>query len=252
MRSFFAALGFLTAVPVPRSVREDLRLLGRAVLWFPAVGLLAGGGLAALDGALSLLFPPAVRAALVVLSWIVLSRGLHLDGLADAADGLAGVRPPERAMEIMRDPRSGPMGVAAVAGVLSLKMAALYSLPGDLRWRALLLAPLAGRCALGAVMGFWPYARPTGGLASALKDGSGRGPAAVSAILFIAVSPLLLGWAGWGTAAAAVFAAWTFAAWVNRRIGGYTGDTLGAACELTETVVLLSVSAAAYLARVNI
>lgn len=207
------------------------------------IGLLLGAALAAADGAYGMVFPPAVRAVLTVLSWTALSRGLHADGLADAADGLLSFRSRDRMLEIMREPGSGPMGVAALAGVLSLKIAAVYALPDAERGSALLLAPLAGRCAMAGVLGLFSYVRSQGGLASPFQGGRGPWKAAWALLSLWGGSFLVRKDQGLWVAPVCLAAAWAFAAWVKGKIGGYTGDTLGAACELTEVVMLLALLA---------
>lgn len=236
MRSFAAAVGFLTVIPVPRAVHEDSGALARAVWWFPVVGAIVGFGLAALDSVLSGWFPAPVGAALTVVVWAAMSRGLHLDGLADTADGLLSFRPKEAVLEIMRDPRSGPMAVTAVVSVLALKVAAIYSL--DAPGRALFTAAFAGRCAMAGVMGLFPYARPAG-VASPFQSGRGGLKVVWCLAALFAVAGATAGFRGLRLALAAALFAWGLSAWINRKLGGYTGDTLGAVCELTETVVLV-------------
>jgi adenosylcobinamide-GDP ribazoletransferase len=238
LRSFLAALGFLTLFPVPRSIHEDARDLGRAVWWFPLVGLLLGFAAAFLDRACGAAFPDPLRAALTVLSLLVLTRGLHMDGLADAADGLLSFRSREKILEIMRDPRSGPMAVMAVTGVMVLKMAAVYSLPESWRWKTLLMAPVAGRCVMGLVMGLGSYARSEG-LAAPFQGGAGPAKAAWCGLFLLAAASLALGMAGFFLAGAGLLAAYGLGAWTRDKIGGFTGDTLGAACELAETLWLV-------------
>jgi adenosylcobinamide-GDP ribazoletransferase len=134
------------------------------------------------------------------------------------------------------------MGVTAVASVLAMKMAAAHSLAGPARWDALFLAALAGRCAMAAVMGLHPYAREAG-VASPFQSGRGGWKAAWAfGCLLIAAGCLFRG-RGEVMGLAAVVFVWGFSSWVRRKIGGYTGDTLGAVCELTEVFVLLSAAA---------
>jgi adenosylcobinamide-GDP ribazoletransferase len=192
------AFRYLTVLPLPQS--RAAGDVGRAAGWFPVVGLALGVCLALASLAVDRVMPPGVGAMLLVALWAGLTGGLHLDGLADSCDGLGGGWSRERTLSIMRDARSGPYGVTAIVLVLGLKAAVLASLPEGLAWRALVLAP--------------------GGLVATL------------------VSIATLG--VWGALALAVAGgmAWAWAAYLRRRLGGFTGDTLGALVEGTEAVVL--------------
>ena len=239
MRPILAAFQFLTAIPIPARLREiDFE---RAPVWFPLVGLSLGGLTVLADAALGMLGCPVLaRCVLSVAFLAALSGGLHLDGLADTADGFLSARPRERALEIMRDSHIGTMGVLALILVLGLKIAALAALEGPLRRHALLLAPLAGRCVLTAAMVALPYARGDGGLASVFLR-SRRKVLILWAVLWFAVGAAAMAgptvWFVWCLAALAASAA--FSLWSLRRIGGFTGDTLGATGEIVEATILL-------------
>lgn len=242
MRGFFAALQFLTVFPLPGGFAPGEEELKKAPPFFPLIGLLVGIAVASIDWSLGSLFPVAVRSVLAVILLIAFSGALHTDGLADTADGLLSARPRERMLEIMRDSRTGPMGVVAIVLVAALKIAAIASLPASARFWTLLMIPVAGRSALIVVMATLSYARPEG----------------LVAIFRLARPRLLLFWtlfflaaAGWfaagkvGVAAGAFSFLFTllFTVYLRRKIGGFTGDTLGAACELTELVPPLAVLA---------
>jgi len=244
MRRLLAACRYLTVLPLPRSaVSGDL---GRAAGWFPIVGVILGGALAAAAIGADVVTPPAVAAVLVVALWAGLTGGVHLDGLGDALDGLGGGWDRDEALAIMRDAGVGAYGVTGIALVLALKLAALLSLPDDLLWRALILAPVLGRLAPLLLARFCPPARTEGaGHAFALTVGtSGLVMAAAVAAL---VSFGLVG--VWGTLllATATAGAGAFAAYLRRRLGGLTGDCLGALVEVTEAAMLVLLCALAYL-----
>jgi len=244
VKPLFAAIQFLTIAPVPASWAGGTERLVRSIPYFPIVGLLIGGFLVAFDWALRIALPgPLISATLVVLAMEAVSGALHLDGLADSADGLLSARTRDRALEIMRDSRAGPMGVAAVTGILLAKVAALAELPCDARWRILVLMPLAGRAALVLKLALLPYARPEGGLATLFKTSTRPWHAVWALSVLTAGGALVLGWAGIAGAAAAFAATALFARYCLRRIGGLTGDTLGAACELAELAAALGVLA---------
>ncbi len=243
MRALLAAVQLLTTFPVSGSFgARDMR---RAVAWYPLVGLMLGAVLAAaggLGGAVNI--PEPVLAVLVVALWALLTGGLHLDGLADTGDGLCSARPRERALEIMRDSRIGAMGVLALIFVLGLKTAVLFSLPAT-EWPAiLLLAPALARCGLLWMLQTCSYARAEG-MASTSAAGISL-PIVLSWTAVLGVAALAMcGAAGVPLLAASAVVLLVMALWQGRRIGGYTGDTLGATCELAEAAILVAAAWAA-------
>jgi len=239
MKPFFAALQFLTAIPVPTSWGGGKDDLARSVWFFPLVGLFLGGLLTALDAGLTGLLPALPAGAIVVLASILLTGGLHVDGLADTADGFMSSRPRERILEIMRDSRTGPMGVAAVVSVIVLKVALLSSVTGPLRGPAILLTAVAGRSAMVIVMALFPYARQVG-LGSVFMQNRSILQAVWGVVFLFSACWVLAGSAGIlaGLGALAVTVLTGFAS--HRKIGGVTGDTLGATCEIVELTPLLA------------
>jgi len=229
--------------PFPKTWRSDEKTLARSTPWFPVVGLLIGGMAAALGYALGRVFPGLLTSVLVVISLLIVSGGLHLDGLADTADGFFSSRPRERVLEIMKDSRTGPMGVAAVVCVISLKIAALASVPVGARWWTLLMVPLAGRCALVTNLSVLPYARAEGGLGSVFHNNRSVYNAIWASAVLALVGWFAGGWLGLVAGVSSIAAGLLFALHVYRKIGGLTGDTLGAASELVEVVPALVVVA---------
>lgn len=240
MKPFFAALRFLTVLPVPERWCGGEEELRRGVSFFTAVGICIGGFAAVLDSALGRILPPLPAAVLVVIFLAAASGGLHLDGLADTADGFFSSRTRDRILEIMRDSRTGPMGAAAVACLVILKAAAIASLPPARRWGAILLMPVAGRCALAVMMAVLPYARTDGGLCRVFLGSRPARRAAWVLILFASAAWWALGWTGLGAAAVSVVATLLLSLYGHRKIGGFTGDTLGAACEIVEVIPALA------------
>jgi len=237
MKPLAAALGFLSVFPLPAS-RQVQAALARSLPYFPVVGLVFGVTAAALAAALSVLLPPAPASVLLVIALALLSGGLHVDGLADTADGFFSSRPKERILEIMRDSRTGAMGTAAVASVLLLKCAAVASLPPQWFIPAAFLMPLAGRCSLLLAMIWLPYARPGGGLATVF--GSARPWHAVwAAALLGSSSWFVAGGRGLAATVLVIIATAMLSRWSWRKIRGYTGDTLGATCEIVEAIPAL-------------
>lgn len=239
---FVAALRFLSVIPLSGNFGTSKEELGRAVPFFPLVGLLFSCIALPLAWGLSQILPPAVTGVLVVFILLSFSGGLHLDGLADTADGFFSARPRERILEIMRDSATGAMGVIALVLLLSLKVSCLASMKEQL-FLAIFLMPLAGRSAILLLMALLPYARPEGGLGSLFKNSfatkQARLRALAALLLFIGISWMAAGPQGILAVFAVLLITGIFALFCRQKIGGVTGDTLGAACELAEATVAL-------------
>jgi adenosylcobinamide-GDP ribazoletransferase len=240
------AVGTLTAVRVPPPALVSPTVAGRAMLLAPVVGLVPGG-LAALviEGGSRLSWSAPLCAALAVGSMALMTRGLHLDGLCDTADGLASSYDRARALEVMRRGDCGPAGAATLVLVLVVQVLALAQALSAFGPVAALVAAVAGRCALPLVCRRGvPSARPEG--LGAVVVGSVRPGAAVLIITLVTVAAGLLPPAGWGAAAvlAAVVAGYTLARRATTRLGGVTGDVLGAAVEAATTAALLVLAVA--------
>ena len=234
-----AALGLLTTVPLPRAAH---RAPSAATLaGFAAAGLLLGGALAGLEAALAPLLPVAPRSAVLLAALALLSGGIHLDGLADCADGLLGGRTPEQRLAIMRDSRVGGFGVAAVIAVVLCEYAALSALGGP-RLQALVVAVTASRAATALALGISTPARADG-LGHAYAVPHRAVGAAVAVAVAAAVGWGLLGVRGLATVSATLLAAPAVASVARRRAGGMTGDGLGAVAELGLAVALLCLCA---------
>jgi adenosylcobinamide-GDP ribazoletransferase len=240
------AAQFLTRLPLSAGDFYTPERMGRAIRYFPLVGLGLGGVLAAIYGLASLVFPPAVAALLAVAAGVRLTGALHEDGLADLADGLGGGMTRDRALEIMRDSRIGSYGTVTLVLVLALKVAALAGLGGAVAAAALIAAHTLSRLATVVMTGRLAYARADGKAAFA-RVGPGRDGLQIAlATGALALAALWLA-AGTGAALTALLATilvyrW-FEAMLRRRLGGQTGDALGALQQLCETAILLAVLA---------
>ncbi len=235
MIRFLAALAFLTRFPIRRSF--DASAVGRGAVFFPLIG--ASVGLLQL-GAYRLLKPhlaPLLVAVLLVALSAWVTRGLHLDGLADFADGLGGGATREEALRIMRDPAVGAFGVIALVLVLVLKIAAVDALAEG---GALVLAAALSRWSAVPLGYFLPYAREGAGLGAAVASGlrpfelAGATIFAVLLSLFYTPRLALLSWA------VVLLVSVTVGRIAKRRLGGMTGDVLGANVELSEAAVLVA------------
>jgi adenosylcobinamide-GDP ribazoletransferase len=235
---FAAALRFLTIIPLPGSLGTTEDELTGATPFFPLVGVLLGCIAVPLVWLSHLLLPPLVTAVLATLFLLAFSGGLHLDGLADTADGFFSSRPREKILEIMRDSATGAMGVIGIVLLLLLKVACLASLGTNLL-PVVFLMPLAGRTAILLMMVLLPYARPQGGLATLFYSRRSRIVALWSFLVFAAMAWLLAGVQGVSAVLAVVLLVALFSWFCQRKIDGATGDTLGASCELAEAAVAL-------------
>jgi adenosylcobinamide-GDP ribazoletransferase len=242
MKAFLTAIRFLTIVPVPGRGAGSGSALARSIPFFPFVGVLIGGTLAAASGLIHLL-PVAPAAALLVLALAGASGALHLDGLADTADGFLSSRPRDRVLEIMRDSCSGAMGVIALVGIILVKYASLTAISADVWWRAVLLTPVAGRVALIVSMSLLSYARPGGGLGTAFYQKRHGFSLLVGLVVLASVGWWTFRLEGLTAAGVSLLVVLIFSGWCRRRIGGATGDTLGAACEIAEGACLVTLAA---------
>ena len=234
MRGFFLALQFLTRLPVPAVRDFQADELARSAVWFPLVGLLLGGLLALLGLAVRP-FDPWLAALLVLLAWVWLTGGLHLDGLADTFDALgAAHRDRERFLQVLSDPHVGSFGVIALVLQLAAKLVLLGVAFGHgVPLLALLLIPAWAR--LGAL--WWAQSLPPlkPGLGERFKWRAGRWlPLLWLTVLLAASLPFTGLWL-------APLALWFWQRFLLLKVGGMTGDCLGAGVEISESLLLLAV-----------
>jgi adenosylcobinamide-GDP ribazoletransferase len=223
------AIAFLT--PLGGAATPDERTL----TWFPAVGALIGLAVGGAWWGADRLWPPAVAAAIAVAADLALTGMLHFDGLIDSADGLLPHLPRDRRLEVMSEPTVGAFGIAVAAAVLLLRFAALASMAPNV----LLVAGAwcGSRTVMAVAARGLPYAR-AGGLASDLRGGDWRPVGLYGLILAVSLGALS-GRAGAELAVGlGIVAAGSIVVLSHRRIGGFTGDVLGAAGVVGETVAL--------------
>lgn len=245
------ALQFLTRVPV-RTASFEPAELNRCARWFPLVGALVGGFGAGIFLLAAAWWPLPVAVLLSMAATVWLTGGFHEDGLADTCDGLGGAVTRERALEIMKDSRLGSYGALGLVLTLALKTALLLALAQDAPLRAALamvLAHAVSRAAAVGLMATLPYAgdiehakaKPLAQRVTTAELLVGFG---TTAVLAVASGPLL-GWPSLALALglAAFVTAW-IARWLRRRLGGFTGDALGATQQWCEAAVLLGLAAA--------
>ena len=223
------------------------RNISHSRAFYPAIGLMIGLVLVGVEEGSSRVFSEPLTAAFLVAVMIVVTRGLHLDGLMDVFDGVFGGFTPERRLEIMRDSRVGAFGVIGAIAVLLLKYGALVSLlmlpqPGK-EW-ALFLFPTLSRWTMVVLLGAFPYVR-TQGLGSPFHGTGIKIATTIAGISALAASVLLGGFAGLGLFFGVTVVAWLMGWAIAKTLGGLTGDAYGATNEIIETVVLIVATALA-------
>jgi adenosylcobinamide-GDP ribazoletransferase len=240
MNSFFLALRFLTIIPLGKGREIDDDSVVLAGKYYPVVGLIIGGLSWSFYYVAHHFFPLSVSAGLLLIFWVIMTGALHLDGLADSLDGLYGGTNREESLAIMKDVHLGAMGVIGLVLILGIKyllLREIISFPS--RWLWIILIPAISRWTPIFLAFFFRYARPGGGLGEILVAGTGKkelfwatllagvpvlalsGTFGLGLILVVLVWSLLCGW------------------YCQRRLGGVTGDILGAVIETSEVWAML-------------
>ena len=233
------ALTFLTKLPWPWRGPADGAALARSLFWFPWVGAVLGLIFWGAWAGLQKILPAPAAAALLLTLTVWITGGLHLDGLADTADGLGGGRTPVDALRIMKDSRVGAFGVISLSLALLLKFSLFLSLaaqPG--KTAVLLLYPVLSRWGMVLLAYLSPYARAEGGLGQAMTLGVSPRVLSGASLSAGALALLILGAPGLVLFGAAAALVWLASLYFQRRLGGITGDVLGATNEFLEILVL--------------
>jgi len=235
LSEFLLALQFLTIIQITKTLSFDEHTFGRSAAFFPLVGAIIGTIVWGTDRALALVVPSSLQSLMIVALLTILSRGLHVDGLADSADGLLGGHDPERRLAIMKDSCIGTFGVLALLGVVLFKVRALDVLSDGLRTSALFLGPTLSRWAY-VVMAYRAVPARAEGLGTLLVHGVFFRELVIAVAITLGVNVLFGGLPG--LFAMMLTLLWTFAmiSYCTARLGGVTGDTFGAVGEVTETV----------------
>ncbi|MCX5714720.1 MAG: adenosylcobinamide-GDP ribazoletransferase [Candidatus Omnitrophica bacterium] len=242
MVSLWIALQFLTIIPI-RVKQVDDQKISNSIIFFPVIGLFLG---LVLVGAIFLfswlhLGEMPVSIFLVVLL-VALSGGIHLDGLADTTDALLSHKDKDEMLRIMRDSHIGVMGVLSLICILLLKIALIYSMSFSIRMVSILLMCMLSRWAMVLAMYFFPYARQEGKARAFIQGTS------LKILLFATVGTLVLAIVIWQLKGLLLMAAITLITYligkfIQKKINGITGDTIGAINELTEVLVLFIILA---------
>lgn len=241
MTRFLIALRFLTIFPLGKVERVSAEEIARSMGYFPLVGLGLGIILVLGNYILSPLFPRSVVDVILIALLVVSTGALHLDGFADTLDGLAGGRTKEEILAIMRDSRTGAVGVIGVIILLMLKFFSLSSIPLAQKIPVLLLMPLIARWSMIIMAFFSSYSREGSGVGKCFPDFVGIEQLQGAAIFTLMASLIFLGWRGLIILILVTFLTFLFTLYFNRKLKGVTGDIFGATNEINEVVLLLLV-----------
>jgi adenosylcobinamide-GDP ribazoletransferase len=239
----FIALGFLTRVPIPRTIEHNAENLNAAARYFPAIGILVGAVAAATYAMATQLWPPSIAILLSMICTLLLTGAFHEDGFADSCDGFGGGWSREQVLAIMKDSRIGTYGAAGLGLMLALKFAALHALAGAAVIPALVIGHCWSRLLATSYLFDFDYAREDDSkvkpLATKLTS-SGLQIAALTAVpLVFAIEPMQV----FSIIAVLAIWRWAFGRYFSRRLGGYTGDCLGAAQQVAEVLIYLVLAA---------
>ena len=245
MKSFFMALSFLTIMPWWSGTRGTEKDMSHTLYYYPVVGLLLGGVLAGVYFWADFLALGTAGAALIVVLWLILTGGLHADGLMDASDSFFSGKDRESKLEIMRDSRVGAMGVMALAAMLILKVSFLDILAAREAVAILILAPALGRLAMVWAVTRYRYARSEPGLGDCFGANRPMLPFYTGVFILIIVVVflyILTGVLHVFSVLIVLLIALGVAAMIARNLEGHTGDTYGFLGETTETLLLIAVA----------
>lgn len=238
MNSFILLLQFATRLPLPLKTNYSPKEIAKGVKYFPLVGLILGGIIYGFYRIAVNFLPPLPLGVILLVISIYLTGGLHLDGLADTADGLGSSRSREDTLAIMKDSRIGAMGVIALVSLLLLKFSLFASLQSAISLPMLLLPPVLGRWGMVWGMAVFPSGRQEG-LGKAFAEFTGKWDLLLSMVFTLLIAFLVAG--AWGIYLLLLAGGYAclFHRWITKRLGGITGDTLGAACETGEVFSML-------------
>ena len=236
MHPFLIALQFLTRLPIRTQGEWDEKKIAKSVLYYPLVGGMIGA-LLWFSGNILSDFSPMLVAAVLLLLWVLISGGLHLDGLADSADAWAGgYGDKQRSLDIMKDPAAGPFAVVVLVLLLLLKFSALSVLVENKQFYLLMMAPVFGRLSVVVLFLTTTYVRENGLGDAMAKYLNRRHSYVVMALttvcclwLFSITTTMLV-------IASAFISLYALRYLMMQRLGGMTGDTIGASLEITETI----------------
>lgn len=237
--SFLAALRFLTSIPTPWWRGASRKEFAGSLPYYPVIGLLIGLLLAAVYWLTSLFLPIWVSSTIVVTALVVITGGMHLDGLIDAVDGVAAShKDPDIGKDVMKKPGIGAFGAIAVFLILALKIVLVASIPDEWIIAALIVMPVVSRWTMVYTLFAYPYARSQGA-GNELKQATGWFAFLLATLTTLAITIVITEWA----TLSIIIPVWLFAViaanYFKRRFDGLTGDTYGAISEMSEVLILV-------------
>ncbi|MBA7683871.1 Adenosylcobinamide-GDP ribazoletransferase [subsurface metagenome] len=240
LRSLLAAFCFLTILPLGTALEERDESLASSMTFFPLVGISMGGFLFLVHKTSSILFSPPLVNMLVLLGWVLITGALHLDGFMDTIDGLSGGKTKEERLKIMKDPSAGAKGIIGLLVLLGLKFLLLLEIEPSLKMGTLLLAPAVGRWSMVLAVYLAPYARMEG-LGKAFITHKDR-----ETVFWTSLTAGILGLVIFKSSFLYIIGVclgivYLSTLYFKSRIGGITGDTLGALNEIIELIALFSI-----------
>ncbi|WP_265446688.1 adenosylcobinamide-GDP ribazoletransferase [Acetivibrio straminisolvens] len=238
LKRLILMIGFLTRIPIPFEFDATEEDYGKGLVFAPLVGLVIGGIITVLFYILKRFFPSGVTSVLLIAAYIVLTGGIHLDGLGDTFDGIFSNKSREKMLEIMRDSRIGTNALLAVVCIIILDYALLSSIPLSYLPRVLLLFPAAGRIGSLIGAGVSVYAREEG-LGKSFINCCGVKEILQGSIIYFFVFLLVFSIKGLLFAALTWVTAFITVKFFSKKVGGATGDILGAVCELNQAFFLI-------------
>jgi len=239
VKDFLQALSFLTILPVSGSISPEGKDLARSMAFFPFVGLLIGLLLTLAYYLFSFLLPRPMVLWLTIGLLALLTRGLHLDGFADTVDGLASGGTKEKILEVMRDSRIGAFGVIGLILLIGAKYLALDQISSVSIYYSLILMAVTGRNSMVLVCYRSPYARSGEGLAKPFTENLGPREIALSSVATFGIALLFMGIKGILVFLGVCIFSFAYRFFFIKKLGGVTGDILGAANELAELLCLI-------------
>lgn len=237
MKRFLLMVQLMTRIPVPITVKVENSDLGKGTVYFPLIGIIIGLILVGIYQLFFLFFGQGfLLATLVVLGYLGVSGGLHFDGLSDTFDGLLSNRSRERILEIMQDSRLGVFGTLSLLMTVLLQIGSISRLNGEWQW--LILAPMLGRygCVFAATIS--RYAR-SAGMGKYYIEYSTQRELLLASLYTWPLTFWLCGVGGLAALGGVIICTYSLCRWTSNKIGGITGDILGAVIELNQVVVLL-------------
>ena len=238
MRLIIIAWQFLTVIPIQKGLRARKKELGSSMAFFPLVGIILGGVLALLDLILQGALPLEIRSIVIITLLAIMTGANHLDGFADTVDGIMGSRSRGEALKIMRDSRVGAEGAVGLVLLILMKYLCISHLHGTWRAMGLISMPASSRWSMVLMAYMGPYARKTG-QGRAFVENIGLKALVIATLTALAGTGFLMGLKGLVILCLVGAVAILSTLYFRRRLGGITGDTLGALNETSELLFLI-------------